>query len=133
MTTHAAATFEVKSWDEKPFSEIEGGPKLTHARVTKAFHGDIQGEGTLDYLMVYHTDGSAGFTGLERVSGSLGGRSGSFVLQHSGADDGHAATMKLMVVPGSGTGNLKGLRGEGGSVAKRNEPQFAFTLDYAFE
>ncbi len=46
MTTRATATFKVNSWDEKPYDEMEGGPKLTRATVTKSFSGDIEGEST---------------------------------------------------------------------------------------
>ncbi|HLF28462.1 MAG TPA: DUF3224 domain-containing protein [Anaerolineae bacterium] len=133
MSRHATGTFEVKTWDEKSYSEIDGGPKLTRASVTKSLHGDVEGEGTLEYLMIYHADGSAGVVGLERVVGRVGDRSGSFVLQHSGTDDGNAAKITWFVVPGSGTGNLRGLRGEGGFVATRSQPQVSFTLDYDFE
>ena len=52
MTTQATATFEVKIWDEKPYNEIDAGPKLARASVTKSYQGDIQGEGTLEYLMM---------------------------------------------------------------------------------
>jgi len=132
MTTHATGSFEVKSWDEKPYSEIDGGPKLTHASVTNAFHGDIEGEGALMYLMVYRDDSSTSYFGLERVVGRVGDRSGSFVLQHSGTYEGGAATTTWSVVPGSGTGDLRGLRGEGGYVARGGEKQTPFTLDYDF-
>src|SRR5262249_36972115 len=119
MSTHATGTFDVKGWDEKPFSEIDGGPKLAHASVTKSFHGDIEGEGTLEYLLAYHADGTATYTGLERMTGRIGQRSGSFVLQHSGIDDGNAASDNYSIVPGSGTGDLRGLRGEGSFYATR--------------
>lgn len=91
MSKRARATFEVASWDEQPFSEVDGGPRLTRATVTKSFHGDIEGEGTLEYLMVHRDDGSASFVGLERVIGRLGDRSGSFVLQHTGTFEGGTA------------------------------------------
>ena len=132
MTTHASATFEVKGWDEKPYAEIEGGAKFTRATVTKTFHGDIEGEGTLDYLIFYPGDGTAAFVGLERIVGKLGGKSGSFVIEHTGGDDGSAAKITMRVVPGSGTGDLRGLRGQGGSIASRNEPSYSMTLDYDF-
>jgi len=61
MSTHATATFELKSWEEKPYDEMEGGPKLTRASNTKSFKGDIKGEGTLEYLMVYRDDGLGQF------------------------------------------------------------------------
>jgi hypothetical protein len=133
MSTRAKGTFEVKGWDEKPFSEVEGGPKLTHASVSKALHGDIEAEGKLEYLMAYHADGTASFAGLERITGRIGDRSGSFVLEHSGSDDGSAADDTYTIVPGSGTGNLKGIRGEGRFYATRKEAQVPFTLDYDFE
>ncbi len=132
MTTHAASTFEVKRWDEKPYDEADGNLKLTRASIAKALHGDIEGESTIEYLMDYPGDGSASFVGLERVVGRIGDRSGSFVLQHTGTDDGHTARSTWFVVPGSGTADLRGLRGGGQGTASRNDPQFHFTLDYDF-
>jgi hypothetical protein len=132
MTTPAKARFEFKNWDEKPYSEIDGGLKLTSASVTNSFQGDIEGEGTLTYLMSYLEDGSVPFIGLERVVGRVGDRSGSFVLQHSGTFEGGAAKATWFVVPGSGTGDLRGLRGEGGYVATHEQPT-PCTLDYDFE
>ena len=132
MSTLATATFEVKTWDEKPYNEIDGGPKLTRASVTKSFRGDIEGEGTLEYLMFYPGDGSATFVGLERVAGRIGERSGSFVLQHSGTFEGGTAKVTLSVVPGSGAGDLRGLRGEG-SFSSAHQKQYPMTLDYDFE
>ncbi len=118
--------------DEKPYNEIEGTPKLTRVKVTKTYHGDIEGESTLEYLMMYRQDETASFVGLERVVGSLGGRSGTFVLQHKGTFEGGKAKVECFVVSGSGTGELSGLRGEGGFAAGHAE-QHAVTLDYDFE
>jgi len=123
----------VKSWDEKPYEELDGGAKLTRASVTKSFQGDIQGESTLEYLMFYREDGSASFVGLERVVGRVGGRLGSFVLQHSGTDEGGTAKATYFVVPGSGTGDLRGLRGEGSSALSGHAQHYPITLDYDFE
>ena len=75
MRKQAKATFSIISWDEKPYSEIEGSPKLTRASVTKSYQGDIEGEGKVEYLMMYRSAGSASFMGLERVTGSIGARS----------------------------------------------------------
>ena len=133
MSTHATATFEVKSWDEQPYQEFEGGAKLTGASVTTSYHGDIEGEGTLEYLMFYGEDGSASFVGLERVAGRVGNRSGSFVLRHSGAYEGGTAKGTYVVVPGSGTGDLRGLRGEGGFALSGHAQLYPITLDYDFE
>ncbi len=132
MSKRATATFQVKSWDEKPYNEIDEGPKLTRASVTKSFRGDIEGEGTLEYLMIHRDDGSASFVGLERVVGRVGDRSGSFVLQHSGTFEGGTAKATWFVVPGSGTGDLRGLRGEGGFASAHAE-DYPITLEYDFE
>ena len=96
-----------------PLLEADGGSKVTRASVTMAFDGDLEGEGAVEWLMSYDGGSTARFVGLERVVGKVGGRSGTFVLQHIGAFDGETATADLLVVPGSGTGELKGLSGEG--------------------
>ncbi|HVT59945.1 MAG TPA: DUF3224 domain-containing protein [Thermoanaerobaculia bacterium] len=132
MGTHAAATFEVKSWDEKPYEEIEDGKKLTRASVVQSCHGDIEGEAKVEYLMAYRSDGTASFVGLQRVIGSVGGRAGSFVLQIAGSFDGTTAKGTWFAVAGSGTGELQGLRGEGGFAATHG-PRGSMTLDYDIE
>src|SRR3989454_3939326 len=66
MRKQAKATFGIKSWNEKTYDEIEGAPKLTRVSATKSYQGDIEGEGKLEYLMMYRTAGSASFMGLER-------------------------------------------------------------------
>ncbi len=132
MSKHATATFQVKAWDEKPYSEIDEGPKLTRATVTKSFRGDIEGEGTVEYLMAHREDRTASFVGLERVVGRIGDRSGSFVLQHTGTFDAGIVKATWFVVPGSGTGELRGLRGEGG-FASAHSDDYPITLEYDFE
>lgn len=132
MKAHAKATFDVKAWDEKPYNEMSDLPKLTRVSATKSYQGDITGEGKIEYLMMYRDDGSASFLGLERLVGSVGDRSGSFVLLHSGTFKSGVATVTLLVVTGSGTGDLPGLRGNG-EFAVGHEPPYAMTLDYDFE
>ncbi len=132
MSTHATGTFEVKTWDEKPYDAAEGRPTLTRASVTQSMHGDIEGEGSVEYLMMYRNDNSASFIGLLRVAGRVGGRSGSFVLQCVGTYENGTVKSSLSVVPGSGAGDLGGLRGEGNFMA-RKEPRGTITLDYDFE
>jgi hypothetical protein len=128
----AQAKFRVKSWDKKPFSEIEDAPKLTRASVTKSCEGDIEGEGTLEYLMVYGDDGTGSFIGVERVVGRVGGRSGSLVLKHTGTFDGAIAKATWVVLPGSATGDLRGMRGEGGFASAHAE-EYQMTLEYEFD
>jgi hypothetical protein len=99
MKQTANARFAIKNWDEKPYGEGQDGPRLTRASVTKTYTGDIDGEGQVEYLMMYRTDGSAMFVGLERVVGQVGGRTGSFVLQRTGIFEGGQAKESYSVIP----------------------------------
>ena len=132
MSRRTTGSMELTTWEEQPYHEIDGGPKLTRASVTRSFHGDIEGEGTLEYLMIYHDAASASFVGLERVVGRVGDRAGSFVLQHSGTFAGSTVQATVTVVPGSGTGELHGLRGEGDFVWPHGQSG-SLTLDYDIE
>ncbi len=132
MSKRAKATFEIKGWDEKPYDEMEGCPKLARARVNKVFHGDLEGNSALEYLLVYRQDGTANFIGLERVIGSLQGRPGTFVLKHEGTFEKGTATATCSVVPGSATGELKGLRGQG-SFAAGHAQSYPFSLDFELD
>jgi hypothetical protein len=129
MKNVAKSRFAIKSWDEKPYSEGQDLPKLTRAAVTKTFTGDIEGEGRVEYLMMYSTDGSATFVGLERVIGHLGGKAGSFVLQRTGIFENGVAKESYVVISGSGTGELRGLRGEGESAVGHGT-EHPLTLTY---
>ncbi len=129
MKQTANARFAIKSWDEKPYSEGQGLPKLTRASVMKVFTGDIEGEGQVEYLMMYRSDGSAAFVGLERINGRIGGRTGSFVLQRIGVFESGQAKESYSIVPGSATGELSGLQG-GGTTALGHGTEYAFTLEY---
>ena len=132
MTILAQARFAITSWDEKPYSEEPGQPKLTRGSVVKTLTGDLTGEGRIEYLMMYRSDGTAIFMGLERVVGLLGGKSGSFVMQRSGTFENGIATETYVVVPGSGTGELTGLRGEGKSAVGHGM-EHPFTLQYSLD
>ena len=129
MKHTASARFAIKSWEEAPYSEGEGLPKLTRASVSKTYSGDIAGDGHVTYLMIYRSDGSATFLGLERVVGQISGRTGSFVLQRTGVFEGGLAKESYAVVPGSGTGELLGLAGEGSSAVGHGL-EHPFVLDY---
>ena len=129
MKHTANARFAIKTWDEKPYSEGQDLPKLTRASVTKTFTGEIEGEGQVEYLMMYRSDASATFVGLERVVGRIGAKSGTFVLQRLGVFEDGQAKESYSVLPGSGTGQLRGLRGEGRSAVGHGS-ELPFTLDY---
>jgi len=131
--THATGTIDVTAWTPQPWDEIEGATTLVGIEVTELFHGDIEGEGKARMLQALRPDGSATFVGHERVTATVAGRSGTFAFQDvgtlspTGDVDG-----SWFVVPGSGTGELTGLRGEGSFTAAVGESA-TITLDYWFE
>lgn len=132
MTTNTQRTFQITGWNEKPYQEIEGGAKFSNAKVTQSYSGAIEGTSNIEYLMAYSVHGTATFVGLERVSGTVDGKTGTFVLQHTGSFSEGKARSTWSIVPGSGTGALASLRGKGSYVAGHGEPaQVSFT--YSFE
>lgn len=131
-STRATGKIEVHTYEPETYEDSGGGTDLVEIHVTEAFHGDIEGEGVVRFLQAVRGDGSASFVGIERVTGSVGGRSGSFLLQDAGTVDGSVVSGTWFVVPGSGTGGLAGLRGEGGFTANLGESA-DITLDYWFD
>jgi hypothetical protein len=129
---HASGFIEVKTYNDTTYDDAGAGPILHRLSVTETFSGDIEGEGSVEFLQVVRPDGSAHFVGVERVTGRIGDRSGSFVLQDHGTLVDGQVTGQWFVVPGSGTGQLQGLRGEGGFVAELGQ-RAQITLDYWFE
>jgi len=129
MKNTANARFSISAWDEKPYSEGQDLPKLTRASVRKTFSGDIEGEGQVEYLMMYRSDGSAAFVGLERIVGRIGGKAGTFVLQRIGMFESGHAKESYSVIPGSATGELRGLVGDGTSALSHGS-EYPFTLNY---
>jgi Protein of unknown function (DUF3224) len=127
--THAKSTFKIDSWDEEPHGD-EGG--LARAVVRQTYSGDIAGEGRADWIMCYRPDKTADFVGYLHLTGDLGDRSGTVVLQSTGAFDGKVASGPLEIVRGSGTGELAGIVGRGSfSAPAGGEP--VVSLDYDFE
>jgi hypothetical protein len=129
---HATGQIAVKTYEPTVFDEAPGGPALADIRVTETFSGDIEGEGLVHFIQAARADGSASFVGIERVRGSIHGRKGSFLLQDQGTLAGKEVTGQWFVIPGSGTGDLQGLRGDGGFKAELGQ-QASIWLDYHFE
>lgn len=125
----AEGTFNVKSWDENTYQELEGNGKLTKASVGFAFEGDLTAEASWDAVMCYRPDGTAVFTGYQHTTGTLGEQGGSFVLRGDGEYANGEARTAWQVVEGSGTGALAGLTGSGSAVASATPPG-TFTFDY---
>jgi hypothetical protein len=130
MTTRAAGPFEVKltplTLDDKA-----ADPTLARMSIDKQFHGDLEGTSKGEMLSAgTATKGSAGYVAIERVNGTLHGRTGTFVLQHSATMNRGTPQLSITVVPDSGTGQLVGLAGkmsiniEGG----KHSYEFEYTL-----
>ena len=116
-----------------PYDGLDGAVTLVGSEVTERLAGDIEGEGTARTLQALRPDGSATFVGHERVTGIVAGRSGTFVFQDVGTLSPQGdVDGSWFVVPGSGTGKLTGLRGDG-SFAAAVGVSAAITLDYWFE
>jgi hypothetical protein len=129
MPEHAQGTFTVAGWDEDTYEELDGEAKLTKARMTFDFDGDLQARGVAETVMCYREDGTAVYTGLQHMVGQVGGKSGSYVLLADGTFEGGEARTTWQVVEGSGTGELAGLRGSGTAVADSTPPG-SFSFDY---
>jgi hypothetical protein len=129
--THATGRIDVKTYEPQSYEEADG-PNLVEIHVSETFSGDIDGEGVARFLQAVRKDGSASFVGIERVTGSVRGRTGSFLLQDAGTLEGNTVKGDWFVIPGSGTRDLSGLRGEGGFTAELGQ-HASITLDYWFE
>jgi hypothetical protein len=108
---HAAGTFDVKTLPLAPDDATSGTP-IGHFALDKTFHGEL--DATSKGEMLGGGDpskGVAGYVAMENVTGTLNGRSGSFGLQHNGTMDQSGFQLNVIVVPGSGTGELAGIRG----------------------
>jgi hypothetical protein len=131
-TMHADARIAVHKYEPEPYHEPGDGPALSRIHVEESFSGDISGDGVVEFLQAARADGSASFVGIERVAGSIAGKAGSFLLQDQGTVADGVVSGEWFVVPGSGTGELTGLRGIGGFKADLGEGAVV-TLDYWFE
>ena len=130
--TRANAVIMVRKYEPAAYDEPAGGPVLTRIHVEESFSGDIAGNGVVEFLQAAGADGSASFVGIERVTGTVAGRDGTFLLQDAGTVVGGIVSGDWFVIPGSGTGQLAGLRGTGGFRANLGEGA-QIHLDYWFE
>ena len=131
MRQRAEATIAVQSTHAEPYDQTES-PALIEIRINETFTGDIEGESPVRALQVLRDDKSASLVSLQRFRGKLAGRSGSFVLQGSEVVENGAIKGTWFVVPGSGTGELRGLCGEGGFEGRFGKASRGW-LDYWFD
>ena len=112
VTNRATGTFDVKLSAQAPHHKDEAAP-LGRMSLDKQFHGDLDATSKGEMLAAgTEVKGSAGYVAMERVIGKLHGRSGTFVLQHSGTMNRGSPQLSVTVVPDSGTDQLKGLVGK---------------------
>ena len=117
MTT-ATGTFSVDSWKDEPVADpdeswaTDASRKVGWVQLAKSFHGDLEGTSTVDMLSVSVGWEPAGYVAIERVTGTLSGLPGSFILQHAATADGTDQRLRIEVVPRTGAGALTGLSGE---------------------
>jgi hypothetical protein len=135
-TTHARTRAEartiVHSSEAKPYDQT-ASPALMELHLSETFTGNIDGESTVRALQVVRDDKSVSMVSVQRFRGKLGGRQGTFVLQGSETIEKGKIKAKWFVVPRSGTGELSGLRGEGGFEGEFGKGGSAATLEYWFE
>jgi Protein of unknown function (DUF3224) len=129
--THAKAKITVQTSESKAYDQTVG-PALLELHLNETFAGDIDGESPVRALQILRGDKSASLVSVQRFQGKLGGRQGTFVLQGSETVENGKIQAKWFVVPGSGTGDLSGLRGEGGFTGEFGKGSEG-TLDYWFE
>ncbi len=131
MTLSASAVFHITDGYEESFSKIDNGQKLTTGKFFIFYEGELSGESVIMELRNYHHDKKATLYGLERFTGTLAGKSGSFVLEHAGVFENGVINSTRKVIAGSGTNELAGLRGE--AVFNSGESKvFQLTLNYSF-
>jgi len=128
----ATGSFEVTSWDEKTYEERPNGGKLTEAKVTQRFSGDLSGEGSVVWLMCYTEPKTARFVGLQQVTALQGPGEGSFVMDVDGTFDGAVAKGDWSIITGSGTGAFHGISGKGHFEAPHG-PKATFRLEYELQ
>jgi len=129
LTIRATGTFEVKLTPQGADAE-ERGSTLARLAIAKEFRGDLEGTSKGEMLSAgTQTTGSAGYVAQERVTGTLDGRSGSFVLQHTGVMNRGAPGLTITVVPDSGTGALAGIAGTMNIIIEAGKHSYEFDYE----
>lgn len=131
MTQLAKGPFDVKL-NPQPLALEDDGEGAARGRMSldKRYHGDLEATAKGEMLTAMSgTQGSAGYVAIEKVAGTLGGRAGTFALQHSATMTRGAPDLRIIVVPDSGTGALAGLTGAMKIVIAEGGKHF-YELDY---
>ena len=130
MDQQAKGSFEVKRSME-PACDMGDGVQAAHVRFDKVFSGPFAATSVVHMLAAMtQVEDSGGYVAIERVRGTLDGRSGTFLLQHRGVMDRGAKDLMVTVVPDSGTDGLVGLSGR--MAIDIIDGQHFYTFDYSF-
>jgi hypothetical protein len=133
MSQRATGPFDVKVTPQKPDTQIARAANLGRLTIDKRFHGDLEGISKGEMLATQtEVPGSAGYVALERISGTLKGRAGSFVLQHSATMTRGTPVSSITVVPDSGTGELRGLSGKM-TITVASDGAHSYEFDFNLE
>jgi hypothetical protein len=124
---NASSPFTNDRYDEESYAEADG-TELSRVHITRTFTGDLEGAATAE-IMIAKSEAGGGYVGHDRITGTMQGRSGSFVFQHTGLMGQAGITNTGTIVPGTGTGELEGITGEGTMLADE-EGNHTFTLSY---
>jgi hypothetical protein len=127
--TKATGSFDILSGNEDTYEARDGGARLAHAWGDQKFSGDITGDGSVHWLISYAANKTARLVGLQRIAGSIGGRSGSFVIEARADHTGKSSAGTWSIVAESGTDELAGITGTG-SFDAPGGPQATYELDY---
>jgi hypothetical protein len=131
MPQRATGPFDVKITPLKPDNPISEAANLGRMSIDKQFHGDLEGTSKGEMIATQtQVKGSAGYVAMERVTGTLSGRAGSFVLQHSATMNRGVPELSITVVPDSGTEELTGLTGKMNIVIAADK-KHSYEFDYA--
>lgn len=130
MTTQARGAFDVKVSPLEAYNKDEGA-NLARMSIDKQFHGDLEATSKGEMLATGSggKGASGGYVALERVTGTLHGRSGSFVLQHNATMTRGVPDLNIIVVPDSGTGALAGLSGKMNIIIAEGKHSYEFDYD----
>lgn len=127
----ANATMSFSNWDEDPPSGDDAPlPRLAQALAAFGYEGDLDANSTCRYTLSYGPDGQGTAVGFEAVEGSLGGRTGGFVLRHEASFTASEVEISFTIVPGSGTADLTGISGSGAVTAILGSQDSAWSLSY---
>jgi Protein of unknown function (DUF3224) len=124
---NATAAFTNDRYDEEPYGEGDAS-ELTRVHISRTFTGDLEGTATAE-ILIAKSEGGGGYTGQDLITGTLDGKSGSFVIQHGGIMGPEGISNSGTIVPGTGSGELTGITGEGTLLADE-EGNHTLTLEY---